>query len=151
MNDRAVRTWPADLRAGTGVGVAVAIVGLISEAGGGRIPIPVAATAVVVFSVPRTTTARLRVMLPAHVACGLIGLAVLGAVGGGPIAVAASAGLAVLAMRRLRHWHVPAALTAVAATATDQGLNWLLTLVLPGTVAVWATAAIAHGSVHRAR
>lgn len=147
MNRRAARTWPADSRVGAGVGVAVAVVGLIAQASGGRIPIPVAATAVVVFSVPRTTTARLTVMLPAHAGCGLIGFAVLGAVGGGPIAVAASASLAVFAMRRLRHWHIPAALTAVAATATEQNLTWLLTLVLPGTAAVWATAVIAHRSI----
>jgi hypothetical protein len=139
----AARTWlagasaSASARTAAGIGASVLAVAAWASWWDAALPIPVAATAVIVFSAPRSPAARLNTILGTHAACGAIGL-LLGALLPVVPAAGAAAAMAAWLMLASKRMHVPAALTAVATATLAYDAVWLLGTVLPCSLIVWA-------------
>lgn len=149
--------WRERLRDCVGAGLGMLFSGLLGHALLGPAAIwlvaPMGASAVLLFAVPSSPLAQPWSVLGGNVISALIGVAVVKAIGGGPLAAALAVALALGAMFQLRCVHPPGGAAALLATlggAPVQALGWSFAFVPVGLNALLlVAAAVAYNRVAR--
>lgn len=105
---------------------------------------PFGATCVLVFALPQSPLARPRNVIGGHLLSSAAGLAVLSALGDGPVAFGVAAGLAIVAMQATETLHPPAGADPILVLATGAGWSFLLVPILVVSSAIVGAAWCYH-------
>lgn len=93
---------------------------------------PFGATCVLVFAVPQSPLSRPKNVVAGHLVSSLVGLAVLAAIGEGPLSLGIATGLAITMMQASGTLHPPAGADPIVILAGGVSWSFLLTPILVG-------------------
>lgn len=93
---------------------------------------PFGATCVLVFAVPQSPISRPKNVVAGHLVSSLVGLAVLAAIGEGPLSLGIATGLAITMMQASGTLHPPAGADPIVILAGGVSWSFLLTPILVG-------------------